>query len=550
MINRRLMYFLEHGKVLDKFQCGYRSSRSTVDHLVRLETVVREAFVHGQHCLSVFFDLEKAYDTAWRYGILRDLLDLGLRGRMLHAIQSYLDRRTFRVQLGNTLSREFLQENGVPQGGVLSVTLFLVKMNSIASVIPPSVQYSLYVDDLQISVSSCNLSVCERRVQLGINKLTEWADINGFKFSPEKTACVCFTRKRGILLEPSLTTYNSNVSVQPQHKFLGLTFDSKLNFIAHVNSLKLRAHKSLNILKVLSHRSWGSDRLCLLRIYRSLVRSRLDYGCFVYGSARQSVLKMSDPIHHLGLRLATVEVVRRINTAATILTAELYGLLLATEHIAGHRIPLAVVFTDSLSALRAISSLLPTSNSLVVEVQKKVIVAARKHCTIVFCWIPSHVGIPGNEAADRAARTCVSREGWDDTSIHGSSQIPTPNMDAMAADGIILNQHYVQYVCSPSRAALMTGRYPFHIGLQHLIILPAEPMGLPLNYTIMPEHFKRLGYKTHMVGKWHLGYYDKKYVPLRRGFDTFFGFYNPSLDYFNQNYTLGCPPVAKPCNVN
>ncbi|XP_042144450.1 arylsulfatase B-like [Ixodes scapularis] len=134
--------------------------------------------------------------------------------------------------------------------------------------------------------------------------------------------------------------------------------------------------------------------------------------------------------------------------------------------------------------------------------------------------------------------------GWDDTSIHGSSQIPTPNMDAMAADGIILNQHYVQYVCSPSRAALMTGRYPFHIGLQHLIILPAEPMGLPLNYTIMPEHFKRLGYKTHMVGKWHLGYYDKKYVPLRRGFDTFFGFYNPSLDYFNQNYTLGCPPVT------
>ncbi|XP_042144452.1 arylsulfatase B-like [Ixodes scapularis] len=127
--------------------------------------------------------------------------------------------------------------------------------------------------------------------------------------------------------------------------------------------------------------------------------------------------------------------------------------------------------------------------------------------------------------------------GWDDTSIHGSSQIPTPNMDAMAADGIILNQHYVQPLCTPSRAALMTGRYPFHIGMQHAVIIPAEPMALPLEYTLMPEHFRRLGYKTHMVGKWHLGYYDKKYVPLRRGFDTFFGFYNPSLDYFNQNFT-------------
>ncbi|XP_042144455.1 arylsulfatase B-like [Ixodes scapularis] len=127
--------------------------------------------------------------------------------------------------------------------------------------------------------------------------------------------------------------------------------------------------------------------------------------------------------------------------------------------------------------------------------------------------------------------------GWDDTSIHGSSQIPTPNMDAMAADGIILNQHYVQPLCTPSRAALMTGRYPFHIGMQNKVIRPAEPWALPLNYTLMPQHFRRLGYKTHMVGKWHLGYYDKKYVPLRRGFDTFLGFYSPCVDYFNQTLT-------------
>ncbi|CAN8031238.1 unnamed protein product, partial [Ixodes persulcatus] len=127
--------------------------------------------------------------------------------------------------------------------------------------------------------------------------------------------------------------------------------------------------------------------------------------------------------------------------------------------------------------------------------------------------------------------------GWDDTSVHGSSQIPTPNMDAIAADGIILNQHYVQPLCTPSRAALMTGRYPFHIGMQHSVIKPAEPWALPLNYTLMPEYFRRLGYKTHMVGKWHLGYYDRHYVPIKRGFDTFLGFYNPSLDYYNQNFT-------------
>ena len=130
------MYFLELNKHLDVNQCGYRSSRSTLDHLVRLETVVREAFVHRQHCLSVFFDLERAYDTAWRFGTLRDLYDLGIRGRMLRTIESYLSRRTFRVQIGTTLSKVFVQENGVPQGGVLSVTLFIVKMNPLHSLSP------------------------------------------------------------------------------------------------------------------------------------------------------------------------------------------------------------------------------------------------------------------------------------------------------------------------------------------------------------------------------------------------------------------------------
>ena len=209
------------------------------------------------------------------------------------------------MRLGTAVSREFVQENGVPQGGVLSVTLFIVKMNSIARSIPPSVQYSLYVDDLQISVSSCNLSICERRLQVAINNLLKWADENGFKFSPDKTVCVCYSRRRGISTNPTLHMCHSPIPVKTEHKFLGLIFDRTLSFTPHIKTLKFKCQKSLNVLKVLSHKTWGSDRLCLLRLYRSVVRSRLDYGSFIYGSARPSALKALDPVHHLGLRLAT-----------------------------------------------------------------------------------------------------------------------------------------------------------------------------------------------------------------------------------------------------
>ena len=87
-------------------------------------------------------------------------------------------------------------------------------------------------------------------------------------------------------------------------KFLGILFDRKLSFIPQIKYLKAKSFKALNLLKVLSHTSWGADRTTLLKLYRSLVRSKLDYGCIIYGSARKSYLQMLDPIHNQGLRLA------------------------------------------------------------------------------------------------------------------------------------------------------------------------------------------------------------------------------------------------------
>ena len=81
-INRRLVWYLESHKLLTNVQCGFRSKRSTVDHLVRFETFCREASIHNQHLVSVFFDLEKAYDTTWKYEIMKDHHGFGLRGRL------------------------------------------------------------------------------------------------------------------------------------------------------------------------------------------------------------------------------------------------------------------------------------------------------------------------------------------------------------------------------------------------------------------------------------------------------------------------------------
>ena len=82
MVNNRLTWFLETNNLLTNIQCGFRKNRTTIDHLVRLESFIRNGFINNQHVVSVFFDLEKAYDTTWKYGILKDLYSMGFRGRM------------------------------------------------------------------------------------------------------------------------------------------------------------------------------------------------------------------------------------------------------------------------------------------------------------------------------------------------------------------------------------------------------------------------------------------------------------------------------------
>ncbi len=113
-------------------------------------------------------------------------------------------------------------------------------------------------------------------------------------------------------------------------------------------------------------------------------------------------------------------------------------------------------------------------------------------------------------------------------------KVETPNIDKLASEGVRLESFYGQQVCTPSRAALMTGRYPMRYGLQTLVIFPSHTYGLPTDERTLPQALKDVGYNTLMVGKWHLGHADKKYWPQNRGFDYFYGNVVGEVDYFTR----------------
>ena len=183
-----LTWFLQDNNIITKYQCGFQKGKSTTDHLVRLETYIRQGFVKNLQTVGIFFDLEKAYDTTWKGGIMKDLHEMGLKGRLPSFIDNFLKGRKLKVRLDNTHSSLNPREEGVPQGSILSI-------NSIIDALPDDIEKSLYVDDLAVYCQSSNMAIIERRLQGCLDKLVTCADENGFKFSPTKTLCYIFVKK-------------------------------------------------------------------------------------------------------------------------------------------------------------------------------------------------------------------------------------------------------------------------------------------------------------------------------------------------------------------
>ena len=122
--------------------------------------------------------------------------------------------------------------------------------------------------------------------------------------------------------------------------------------------------------------------------------------------------------------------------------------------------------------------------------------------------------------------------GWNDVGYHGSD-IRTPAIDRLAKSGVQLDRFYVCPICSPTRAGLLTGRYPHRFGLRNTVIPPWRKFGLDLSEQTLPEVFAKAGYKRRAcIGKWHLGHYKRAYHPIERGFTHFYGHYNGAIDYF------------------
>ena len=177
-------------------------------------------------------------------------------------------------------------------------------INDIGDSLSPAIGRALFVDDFSIWLSVSSTRAVECQLQLAVSRLERWSASNSLRFSTAKTAMVRFCRRRRPCPDMTVKLYGERIPVQQEVKFLGVLMDSRLSYKSHLKNLRDRCSKALNVLKCVARSSYGADRNTLLLLYRSLIRSRMDYACFVYDNTYESTKRLLDSVHHSAIRIA------------------------------------------------------------------------------------------------------------------------------------------------------------------------------------------------------------------------------------------------------
>jgi hypothetical protein len=304
----RLVKFLEANNLIIKQQSGFRHRRSTTDNLLFVTQKIRECFERDKSCMQIQFDIKAAYDSVWHEGLKYKLRVMNVPFYLLAWFDNFLTGRVFVVRVNGVLSVRRIICRGVPQGAVSSPNLFAVFINDIPVVEKQNSQDSvLYADDLaSLFVIDRRLKVVKKEVQKHLGEIEAWLTRWHMKMATHKCCYTVFSRKRDIdrrQFEGWVSLFGQPIPYEANPFFLGINFDEKLNFEHHVKCVRKACVSRLNVLKIISHRSWRLNPSVLKAVYSSLVRSKLDYMAFAGGVLSKKASKGLEVVQNTALRI-------------------------------------------------------------------------------------------------------------------------------------------------------------------------------------------------------------------------------------------------------
>ena len=321
LILSRIKKFLKENKVIIKQQSGFREHRQTKDNLVFLLQKIQESFARKKKVLGFFFDISQAFDKVWHEGLIIKLIKIKMPIYIIKWLQYYLEDRKFCIKVDNNKSEFRDIRCGVPQGAVLSPTLFSIFINDIPSLFEKNKEYSLlFADDLVTIFIFKRHGKLEAKVTAYMKRLEKWLNEWKLQMHPKKCNSIVFNAgsRKSLNKNFNFKLNSEFIPTCETIKFLGLTFDIGLNFNEHVKDIKKKCNNRLNVIKILSNTKWRLNKTTLTTIYLALIRSVIDYSSLIMPHLAKTLTKTIQSvqntafkcIYKLDYKTSTEEVVK------------------------------------------------------------------------------------------------------------------------------------------------------------------------------------------------------------------------------------------------
>ena len=278
VILARLNKHLEENNILPHQQHGFRSGHSTITQLNSLTQNIKQSLINRLSTGMILMDIEKAFDRVWHNGLVYKLICINSPQYLTKIVHSFLQFRKFQVAVDNSMSEQIQIEYGVPQGAVLSPTLYSIYIYDIPT--PTDCQLALFADDTAFFTSSRYCKTITRIIEKTAKRLYKYYTRWKIKINQDKTQAIFFSKRRTKQLpRTNFKFVNTDVPwEQNAVKYLGIYLDRRLTFKQHIEHAIKKASQAMKIVYSLLNRKSKLNLSCKTLLYKMAIRPILTYG--------------------------------------------------------------------------------------------------------------------------------------------------------------------------------------------------------------------------------------------------------------------------------
>ena len=267
-------------------------------HLLKVD----EAFLEGKNVVAAFLDVKGAFDNVNVDILLDELSSLGCSDSIIEFVKFLTHCRYIHADcLEDDIRTAY---KGVPQGGVLSPLLYIIYVSSITKNLYKSVYVSQFADDIGLYVKSESTKWAKNTIEKSVNTIATNLHEKGLDLAPNKMKMLHFNKQHILPGTINIKVQDCVIKSTDSVKFLGIHFDYQLSFEYHVNQLVAKCSRALNIIKFVCSTKWGSDPETLVILYKSYVRSIIEYGSYIYCPLKANLLEKMQKIQNSAIRTA------------------------------------------------------------------------------------------------------------------------------------------------------------------------------------------------------------------------------------------------------